>query len=63
MKAFDPKATGPLAAMRVLDLSRFICGNMLSLLLADFGADVVKIEDPGALSRISPVLLAKNSPP
>jgi crotonobetainyl-CoA:carnitine CoA-transferase CaiB-like acyl-CoA transferase len=36
----------PLAGLRVLDLSRFICGNMLTLLLADFGADVVKVEEP-----------------
>jgi crotonobetainyl-CoA:carnitine CoA-transferase CaiB-like acyl-CoA transferase len=36
----------PLEGLRVLDLSRFICGNVLTQLLADFGADVVKVEDP-----------------
>ena len=45
---FDPAASaGPLKGLRVLDFSRLMCGNMLSLQLADFGADVVKVEAPG----------------
>jgi crotonobetainyl-CoA:carnitine CoA-transferase CaiB-like acyl-CoA transferase len=39
--------TGPLSGLRVLDLSRLVAGNMLGMLLADFGADVVKVEQPG----------------
>lgn len=41
---FDAAATGPLSGFRVLDLSRLVAGNMLSLQLADFGAEVVKVE-------------------
>ncbi len=38
----------PLDGVRVLDLSRLLPGPFCSLLLADFGADVVKVEDTGA---------------
>jgi crotonobetainyl-CoA:carnitine CoA-transferase CaiB-like acyl-CoA transferase len=36
-----------LEGVRVLDLSRLLPGGFCSLLLADFGADVVKVEDTG----------------
>jgi alpha-methylacyl-CoA racemase len=37
----------PLEGVRVLDLSRLLPGPFCSLLLADFGADVLKVEDTG----------------
>ncbi len=45
-KEFEPGQSGPLTGLRVLDFSRLMCGNMLSLQLADFGAEVVKVEAP-----------------
>lgn len=38
---------GPLAGLRVLDLSRLLPGPFCSLLLADLGAEVLKVEDTG----------------
>ena len=39
--------TGPLGGTRVVDLSAGIAGPMTTMLLADHGADVVKVEPPG----------------
>jgi crotonobetainyl-CoA:carnitine CoA-transferase CaiB-like acyl-CoA transferase len=46
----------PLSGLRVLDLSRLLPGPFCSLLLADLGADVIKVEDPngGDYVRWSP---------
>lgn len=49
--------------LKVLDLSRLLPGPFCSMLLADFGAEVVKVEDPkgGDYIRWWPPLLGKNS--
>jgi formyl-CoA transferase len=42
------QASGPLAGLKVLELGQLIAGPFAAKTLADFGADVVKIEPPGA---------------
>ena len=48
MSGQAPPHTGPLDRLRVLDLSTMIAAPLSASLLADYGADVVKVERPGA---------------
>jgi formyl-CoA transferase len=43
-----PAAQGPLAGLKVLELGQLIAGPFAAKTLADFGADIIKIETPGA---------------
>jgi alpha-methylacyl-CoA racemase len=55
--------SGPLEHVRVLDLSRLLPGPFATLVLADLGADVVKLEDPqgGDYLRWMPPLAGEQS--
>src|SRR5688500_20142743 len=42
----DTESPKPLTGLRILDLSRMVAGGVAGMLLADFGAEVVKVEQP-----------------
>jgi len=43
---YTPNAKGALNGVRVLDLSRLFAGNLLTQVLGNFGAEVIKVEPP-----------------
>ncbi|POR50326.1 CaiB/BaiF CoA transferase family protein [Bosea psychrotolerans] len=43
---YEPAAKGSLDGIRILDLSRLFAGNVLTQVLGDFGAEVIKVEPP-----------------
>ena len=47
LPAHPAPISGPLAGLSIVDLSTVVAGPFASALLADFGADVVKVEMPG----------------
>jgi crotonobetainyl-CoA:carnitine CoA-transferase CaiB-like acyl-CoA transferase len=45
-REFDAQAKGALDGLRVVDLSRLVAGNVLTKVLGDHGAEVIKVEPP-----------------
>jgi CoA:oxalate CoA-transferase len=52
----------PLAGIRVIELANFIAGPLAATLLADMGADVIKVAPPaGDMARASPPIRSGES--
>ncbi|WP_374574030.1 CaiB/BaiF CoA transferase family protein [Phenylobacterium sp.] len=47
MNSKTPEAEGPLAGLRVIEMGSLIAGPFCGQILGDFGAEVIKLEDPG----------------
>lgn len=54
---------GPLEGVRVLDLGTLLAGPVAATLLGDFGADVIKVEQPGVGDPLRGGPVAEDQPP
>jgi CoA:oxalate CoA-transferase len=57
LEAMPGESAGPLDGVRVLAIENYLAGNYGSMLLREFGAEVIKVEPPGgdALRRLGPM--------
>lgn len=58
----DVAATGPLAGVRILDMSSVVMGPLATMMLADMGADVIKVENRGSSHSGDMMRYAGSSP-